>query len=699
MPSAVTKPAARGEWRRRRRRAGREDEEDDVEAERRRRESAAGRCARVGGQKPDRLHVSACRRPPPPPPAVRIDSRRPCLPPVVCGGTQVRRATPIIIARPTGGRGVCARSSRAAIAHAGRHNLRMNRGSVGVDRRRQHGRWRWPLRLLERGFSVTCATSTRSARRWRSRDGAARCAERRGARRHAATRDRRRRRRGADRRRAVRQRRRGARRCAGRLRRALPDGRAGEHRGIGGAARGARHRLDRGADVGRPGARPRRHDEPDGRLPRRRLRAPRGAARGASPIRCSGSASAPATARAPSSSTTCSPRSISPARPRRWRWPSASASTRRARSTSSSARAARAGSAATACAAPLAGDVAPRAHTTLLAKDSAPRGGDGARPRATIRVLGRVAAAVFAAARRRRLGRAPTTPACSTCAALAALSGAAALRDFASAAQTAAVTSAVVAAAAEVARVQARLGRDRLDRLHQPPRRGRLAEVLEHHHADQKVPIGLARPWPMMSNAEPWIGSNIDGDAPLRVDVAGRRDAEAAGERGGEVAQDVGVQVGRDQRVERTRAVDHARRRRIDELLVPAHVGKLARDLGRDLVPHHHRVPLRVALGDDGEQLSRPRRASLNAKRRIRSTPARVIIETSVADLDRQAAVHAAADAGVFALAVLAHDHPVEVFACGSASAARRCRAGCASAARWRTGRGPGRSSGAGPTA
>ena len=30
--------------------------------------------------------------------------------------------------------------------------------------------------------------------------------------------------------------------------------------------------------------------------------------------------------------------------------------------------------------------------------------------------------------------------------------------------------------------------------------------------ADQNVPMGLATPWPMMSKAEPWIGSNIDGN-------------------------------------------------------------------------------------------------------------------------------------------------------------------------------------------
>ena len=42
--------------------------------------------------------------------------------------------------------------------------------------------------------------------------------------------------------------------------------------------------------------------------------------------------------------------------------------------------------------------------------------------------------------------------------------------------------------------------------------RGRLlAEMLEHHHAVQNVPIGLAMPLPVMSKAEPWIGSNIEG--------------------------------------------------------------------------------------------------------------------------------------------------------------------------------------------
>ena len=42
-------------------------------------------------------------------------------------------------------------------------------------------------------------------------------------------------------------------------------------------------------------------------------------------------------------------------------------------------------------------------------------------------------------------------------------------------------------------------------------------------------------------------------------------------------------------------------------ILSVRHVGKFRRDLGGDLVPHHHAVALRVRFGDDGEELARPR--------------------------------------------------------------------------------------------
>ena len=47
----------------------------------------------------------------------------------------------------------------------------------------------------------------------------------------------------------------------------------------------------------------------------------------------------------------------------------------------------------------------------------------------------------------------------------------------------------------------------------------------------------------------------------------------------------------------------------------------------------------------------------------MRSTPARVKIETSVADFFGQSAMRASAAAGIFALGVLAHDDPVDLLA------------------------------------
>ena len=55
----------------------------------------------------------------------------------------------------------------------------------------------------------------------------------------------------------------------------------------------------------------------------------------------------------------------------------------------------------------------------------------------------------------------------------------------------------------------------------------------------------------------------------------------------------------------------HAHRHGVDQHLVPGHVRELLRDLGGDLVPHHHGVALRVRLRHDREQLARTRLGQL----------------------------------------------------------------------------------------
>ena len=90
-------------------------------------------------------------------------------------------------------------------------------------------------------------------------------------------------------------------------------------------------------------------------------------------------------------------------------------------------------------------------------------------------------------------------------------------------------------------------------------------------------------------------------------------------------------------------------------------------------------------------------RASSKAKRWMRSTPAAREDRGLGRDFFGQAAVHAAAGAGVLALGVLAHDDPVDLV--GILQRRRDARQQRATAARSRTGRSPGRSAAAGPTA
>ena len=93
----------------------------------------------------------------------------------------------------------------------------------------------------------------------------------------------------------------------------------------------------------------------------------------------------------------------------------------------------------------------------------------------------------------------------------------------------------------------------------------------------------------------------------LRIEVGGRRDAQAAGEGGGEVGEDVGVKICGHDGVQACGLGDHARGHGVDEHFVPGDGGKILCHFGCDLVPQDHAVALRVGLGDNREQLSRPR--------------------------------------------------------------------------------------------
>ncbi len=151
----------------------------------------------------------------------------------------------------------------------------------------------------------------------------------------------------------------------------------------------------------------------------------------------------------------------------------------------------------------------------------------------------------------------------------------------------------------------------------------------------------------------------------LRVQVGGRRDAEAAGKCRCQVGQDVGVQVGRDHHVQRMGLQHHARRHGVDQFAVNLDVRIVLGDFVEDLVPHHHAEALRVRLGHQGKVLA-------GALLRELKCEAVDPFDTGAredsgfrAGLDGQATVGTAAVARVFAFRVLADDDPVDVLAIG----------------------------------
>ena len=83
-------------------------------------------------------------------------------------------------------------------------------------------------------------------------------------------------------------------------------------------------------------------------------------------------------------------------------------------------------------------------------------------------------------------------------------------------------------------------------------------------------------PWPAISGALPWTGSNSDGNRARRVEVRRGRDADRPGAGGAEVGQDVPEQVARDDHVEPMRVADEVRGQDVDVVVVDPHVGILA---------------------------------------------------------------------------------------------------------------------------
>ena len=149
--------------------------------------------------------------------------------------------------------------------------------------------------------------------------------------------------------------------------------------------------------------------------------------------------------------------------------------------------------------------------------------------------------------------------------------------------------------------------------------------------------------------------------ASLRIDIPGGRDADGTRQSRRQIGQNIGMQIGRHHRIDRARLHHHAHRHRIDQLLVPGHVLVVVGDQGSDLIPEHHAVPLRVRLGHHGQMLPRARTRDIEREPHDPLHAAAGEDGNFGGDFFRQAAMGAAALAGIFAFRVFTHDHPVQI--------------------------------------
>ena len=121
------------------------------------------------------------------------------------------------------------------------------------------------------------------------------------------------------------------------------------------------------------------------------------------------------------------------------------------------------------------------------------------------------------------------------------------------------------------------------------------------------------------------------------------------------------MQIGGDDGVQARRPQHHARGHGVDQHLVGGDLRVVALDLLEHRIPHHHAVALGIGFGNQRQQLARARAGQFQRETLDALDPVAGEDRDVDADLLGQPLMGAAADAGIFALGILAHDDPVEI--------------------------------------
>ncbi len=227
---------------------------------------------------------------------------------------------------------------------------------------------------------------------------------------------------------------------------------------------------------------------------------------------------------------------------------------------------------------------------------------------------------------------------------------------------------------AEITGAQLLLGQHAFDRLHDGVRGFGLAQMLEHHRARPDLSDGIGDPLPRDVRRRAMHRLEHRRIDAVRVDVARRRDADGAGASRAEVRENVTEQVRCHHHVELVGAQHEQRRQNVDVILVPLDVGIVLRHRFHALVPVRHGDRDAVGLRRGRQMLLRRLASELKGELQHAIDADTAHHRLLHHDLALGAAEHAAADRGILALGVLAHDPEVDVAGLSSRQRRRHAR-------------------------
>src|SRR5215471_2860288 len=215
-------------------------------------------------------------------------------------------------------------------------------------------------------------------------------------------------------------------------------------------------------------------------------------------------------------------------------------------------------------------------------------------------------------------------------------------------------------AAAQIRRARS-ISKHALDGAHDSCSSLRVTKMLEHHRARPDLPDGIGNAFTCDIRCGAMHGLEQRRVFAFGIDVRRWRDADRAAHGRAEIGQDVAEQVGAHHNIENLGPLHEMGAQDVDVILVGAYAGVACRHFSKAFVPVRHGDRDSIRLGRRCNVSSRPGRRELEGELQDSIDALAREYRFLEHDLALRALEHPAADRGVLAFRVFAHDDEIDV--------------------------------------